>query len=131
MENTDEKRYKRVVQDDPVIYNKVRQAVTRFFDQVMTIGELEKDLEIIVGPDLAEITAVTEVTRFASEREQAQAAELRKAGIQMVPVWHTNNDDLVCELCASKQDKPITDNKFPPAHLGCRCNVGYELPGLK
>ena len=105
-----------------------QRAIGDYFEQGMTIGDLEEQLSPMFGPVRAEMIAVTEVTRAASQGEQAVAKEVAKAGIDMTPIWQTNNDELVCELCGPKHDKTITDGMFPPEHPRCRCWVNYELP---
>ena len=105
-----------------------QRAISDYFEQGMTIGDLEEQLSPMFGPVRAEMIAVTEVTRAASQGEQAVAKEVAKAGIDMTPIWQTNNDELVCELCGPKHDKTITDGMFPPEHPRCRCWVNYELP---
>jgi len=85
-------------------------------------------LELIGSPIRAEMIAVTEVTRAASEGEQAVARELARQGIIMTPFWNTNRDELVCPICEPRNNQEITDGMFPPAHPRCRCWVNYELP---
>jgi hypothetical protein len=83
---------------------------------------------VLASPIRAEMIAVTEVTRAASQGEQAIARELARAGIVMTPIWNTNQDDIVCPLCGPKNGKEIEDGQFPPRHPRCRCWVSYELP---
>lgn len=109
----------------------LRQTVSAYFEQGLTIGDLESRLMQAFGPVRAEMIAVTEVTRAASQGEQAVAAELHDMGIDMTPIWQTNNDELVCPLCGPKHARPIKDGKFPPEHPRCRCWVNYELPKVK
>jgi hypothetical protein len=106
----------------------VQRAIGDFFEQGMTRADLEEQLVGVFGPVRAEMIAVTEVTRAASKGEQELAKQLAEAGIEMTPIWQTNADELVCELCGPKHDKPITDDMFPPEHPRCRCWVNYELP---
>ncbi len=130
MSEIDENQYSQIFETVQNV-QKIQEMVHKFFASNMTIGELEKELEKIIGPELAELAAITEVTRAASKREQETARLLKdKTGVEMVPIWNTNNDDLVCEVCKSKNGKPIVDNRFPPEHLGCRCWVNYELPEI-
>jgi hypothetical protein len=108
-----------------------QEAVANYYEQGWTIGDLRKKLGSIYGPVRAEMIAVTEVTRAAAEGERGMVAELRNQGIEMVPVWQTNNDELVCPICGPKHNKPIEDNEYPPAHPRCRCWVNHELPKVK
>lgn len=110
-----------------------QEAVAGFFEQGQTRGDLEKQLARIYGTARAEAIGVTEVTRAASEGEQGIARELSLQGIDMVPIWRTNEDELVCTICGdpNRANKPIDDNFYPPAHPRCRCFLSYELPKVK
>jgi hypothetical protein len=83
------------------------------------------------GPVRAEMISVTEITRAASQGEQQVAKELADAGINMIPIWQTNEDEIVCEICMPRNEQEITDNFYPPAHPRCRCWVNYKLPKVK
>jgi len=106
----------------------LQSAVSAYFEQGLTIGDLEKKLGNLFGPVRAEMIAVTEVTRASVEGERAIAGEIAKQGIDMIPIWQTNRDDLVCPICGPRHKKPIADGIFPPAHPRCRCWVNHELP---
>ena len=106
----------------------LQSAVSSYFDQGWTIGQLEDRIVSAFGPVRAEMIAVTEVTRAASEGEQMITRELSSQGIQMRPIWQTNNDALVCPICGPKHNKEIKDGVYPPAHPRCRCWVNHELP---
>lgn len=108
-----------------------QEAIGAFFEQGMTRGDLEARLSRIYGTVRAESIAVTEVTRAASFGEQEVAREIAGDGIDMIPIWQTNNDELVCSVCGPLHDNPITDNFYPPAHPRCRCWVNHELPKVK
>jgi len=115
----------------------VGEAVASFFEDALTRGELEDLLLQSFGPVRAETIAVTEVTRAASEGEQAIARELAEAGIQMIPIWQTNNDELVCEEfdggpgCVPRHGQVIEDGIYPPLHPRCRCWTNHELPKVE
>jgi len=106
----------------------VGEAVASFFEDEMTIGDLEKRISRWYSPARAEMVSVTEVTRAASEGEQQTAAEIMRDNpdIEMIPIWQTENDELVCPICGPRHNKVIDDNVFPPAHPRCRCWVTYE-----
>jgi len=115
------------------IDNTTTQALQRvlasYFENPTTMEQLTAQiLELIGSPIRAEMIAVTEVTRAASEGEQAIARELARQGIIMTPFWNTNRDELVCPICEPRNNQEITDGMFPPAHPRCRCWVNYELP---
>ena len=107
--------------------NLLQTSVSAYFDQGQTIGELEQRLLNAFGPIRAEMIAVTEVTRAASEGEQQIAKELAEQGIHLLPIWQTNNDALVCPICGPKHNKEIKDGVYPPAHPRCRCWVNHEI----
>jgi len=118
----------------------VGSAVSNYFTQAETIGDLEKALVGMqdrfgrtFGPIRAEMIAVTEVTRAAAQGELAVANELKKEGIQMRKVWQTNNDELVCPICGPLHNKEegIWRQQAPdgpPAHPRCRCWLNLLLP---
>ena len=128
------------------IATSIRSSVASYFEDGLTMGELVGRLESdptlaklftsdvrdrlgrVYGPKRAEMIAVTEITRAASEGEQAIARELAKEGIQMVPIWRTNEDSLTCPLCGDRANKEITDGVYPPLHPRCRCFTSYLLP---
>lgn len=105
----------------------LQSTVSSYFSEGWTMGDLTERLTSIFGPVRAEMIAVTEVTRAASMGEQGIAGELSKMGIEMIPYWETNNDELVCPFCASRHRKPITDGIYPPGHPRCRCFCNHRL----
>jgi len=113
---------------DRTTRDRVANAVSRYYRDALTRGELEEQImRAGFGPSRAENIAVTEITRAASEGEQGMARELANQGIRMIPMWQTNNDELVCPLCGPRHNKEITDGVYPPMHPRCRCWVTYEL----
>lgn len=107
----------------------LRDSISAYFEQGLTIGDLEARLVGEFGPVRAEMIAVTEVTRAASAGEEGLAAELEAAGIHMDEVWNTNNDELVCDICGPLDQtvKGVDWTEAPPAHVNCRCWVGLEI----
>jgi hypothetical protein len=113
-------------------YEGVSQVVPRFYTEGWNINQLTGELERWYSPVRAEMIAVTETTRAATEGERAVAEQLnRESGIELVPVWLTVNDELVCPICGARNEKQIVDGKFPPAHPRCRCTVAWKLPEVK
>lgn len=112
---------------------KLQEAVSSYFEDGLTIGELRERIGVYYSPVRAESIAITEVTRANSEGSQIVVGELRKQGIEMVPFWQTNNDAIVkeCPICWPRHNKPIEDGVFPPGHPRCRCWPTYELPKVK
>lgn len=109
----------------------LQQSIAAYFEQGLTMGDLVDKLMSAFGPVRSEMIAVTEVTRAASEGEQAVARELEAQGISMVPVWQTNNDELVCPECGPRHNQQIADGIYPPLHPRCRCWVNHELPKVE
>ena len=105
----------------------LQQSIGQFFEEQMTRGELEGLLMRPFGPVRSEMIAVTEVTRAAAEGERAIALEIRRDGIDMVPIHQTNNDALVCPICGPRHQQEIVDAVFPPLHVRCRCWVTHEI----
>jgi len=115
----------------------MRSAIASFFEEGLTMKELQQRITGILGPENAEMIARTEVTRAAVEGERATVREadktLSKYGIEpMVEVWQTRNDDLVCSICGPRHGKKEGDGWVkgdgPPSHEGCRCWTNHKYP---
>lgn len=107
----------------------LQKNVPGYFEEGLTSKELAARLEGQFGAVRSEMIAVTETTRAAVEGERAYVQELvKETGKEMIPIWLTANDDRVCVICGPKNEKPITDGQFPPAHPRCRCGVAWEWP---
>ena len=107
----------------------LQKNVPGYFEEGLTSKELARRLEPQFGVVRSEMIAVTETTRAAVEGERAYVQELvKETGKEMIPIWLTANDDRVCVICGPKNEKPITDGQFPPAHPRCRCGVAWEWP---
>ena len=105
----------------------LQKKIPAFFDKQMTMGELRDSLQSLFGPVRADMIAATEVTRAAVQGEKALIDNLAAAGIEMVPFWQTNNDDLVCPVCGPRNGKQIRDGQYPPIHVRCRCWVNWAV----
>jgi len=96
-----------------------------------TMGELTAAVADIFGEARAQRIAVTEVTRAYVEGSRIAADEVIAQGIQMIEIWHTDNDDLVCELCGPLDGEPIgiawDRGMGPPLHPNCRCWTTFEV----
>ena len=81
------------------------------------------------SPARAEAIAVTETTRAYMEGGRAQADQIAQGGIQMEPVWRTNEDDLVCSICEPRDGRVQGDgwDEIGPAHPRCRCWITYRV----
>ena len=108
----------------------IQKAVSAYFERGQTIGDLEKALSGLFGPVRAEMIAVTEITRAASQGEMSFVDDLKAMGIEMIVKWATNRDELVCPICAPRNGKKQGDgwDAPPPAHPRCRCWLNSELP---
>ena len=114
------------------ILRALQTEIPNFYEAGVDLGTLTDRLSRWFSPVRAEMIAITETTRAASQAEQAVAAEIeRESGIKMIPIWNTENDERVCPICGPRDGKEITDGQFPPIHVRCRCFVTYELPKVK
>ncbi len=136
-----------------LIADSLRNSIASFFEEGLTVGELEARLladpdlmqlftgdvrdrlgRLVYGPNRAAVIARTEVTRAAVEGERGVVAELRREGVNMVEIWETRNDELVCWICGPRHGKAEgtnwTRDQGPPAHPNCRCGTRHELPVL-
>lgn len=109
----------------------LRKEIDAFIrDGGMRIDDLANRLNRWYSPVRAEMIAITEVTRAAVQGELETVADIaRDSDLQFVPYWQTANDEIVrrCPICWPKNDKPITDGNFPPAHPRCRCWVNHKV----
>ncbi len=107
----------------------LQQKVSSYFRNGLTQQDLRNSLQNLYGPVRAEIIAVTEVTRAASQGELSIVKEIEKNGIRMIAVWNTNNDDFVCRICGPRNQKKQGEGwtSPPPAHPRCRCFLSHEF----
>lgn len=109
----------------------VRDAVSDFYEEGLNMGQLREKIGRWYSPQRAFTIATTEVTRASVEGERAVVKELAADGIEMVEVWQTNNDELVCPICGPRHGQPKgsnwTEADGPPAHPNCRCWITHEF----
>ncbi|MHB0966009.1 MAG: hypothetical protein ACYC36_06085 [Bellilinea sp.] len=111
------------------ILRALQTEIPNFYEAGVDLGTLTDRLSRWFSPIRAEMIAITETTRAASQAEQAIAAEIeRESGIKMIPIWNTENDELVCPLCGPRDQKEITDGMFPPIHPRCLPGDTLVLP---
>jgi len=109
----------------------VQSAISDYYSQGLTMGDLEARLIGYFGPVRAEMIAVTEVTRASVQGELAviNQIQLDNPRIEFDTIWETNNDDKVCSICEplnqTKRGEAWTE--YPPAHVRCRCWVSHEI----
>jgi len=94
----------------------------------MTIGDLERLLKPAFGSVRAEMIAVTETTRAFSAATTETQALLNQTGVQMIRIWNTRNDEVVCPICGPLNGLPESEwrgmfGDGPPAHVNCRCGL--------
>ena len=95
------------------------------------IAELQRNEAF--GAVRAERIAVTETTRIDSEAVIA-AAQADENTTHLM--WHTANDELVCEICGPLNNQTVRKggrfrfegggDGVPPAHVNCRCTLSEE-----
>lgn len=80
----------------------------------------------------ASTIAVTETTRAVTHAEHFAAATFQTPGQAVAsPVWHTEEDERVCDICAPLDGLARDDYQHefpfgPPAHANCRCWLDWE-----
>jgi hypothetical protein len=108
----------------------INNKIAQFFETPgLTQGDLRRSLAPTFGPVRADMIAQTEVTRASAQGEIAIADALRQEGIEMVAIWRTSNDELVCPICGPRNGKQQGDGwqDPPPAHVRCRCFLSHEF----
>lgn len=112
-------------------YEHLNETLPRFYEEGWNLGDLRTELERWYSPIRAEMIAITETTRAAVEGERAVVEQMRRElGVNLVPIWNTNNDERVCPICWPRNGLQITDGVYPPAHPNCRCWVTYTVPEM-
>ena len=105
----------------------VSRAISGYFREGQTIGQLTDRLSNIYSPIRAEMIAVTEVTRASVQGELAIAKELEAQGVRMIAEFQTNKDERVCPICMPLDGKVVTENEHPPRHPRCRCWINHTF----
>lgn len=105
----------------------IQDSVSDFYNDRLTLGDLQARLSRTFGSRRAESIAITETTRAAAQGEAAYAAELRKQGVVLVAIWNTANDSRTCSICGPRDGKKQGDGweDYPPAHPRCRCGISF------
>lgn len=104
----------------------LQQAVSDFYEQKWTLGDLEARLVGTYGPVRAEAIAVSETTRASVEGEKMFVDEIRRMGAEMEGIVQTNEDELVCPICGGNSGKNVNEVGYPPYHPRCRCWVNWK-----
>jgi hypothetical protein len=131
---------------DATSRERLQAAISKFFEKQETMDDLRNELSTIFGPERAAVIATTEVTDAANwgEWDSIQWIE-DNSHIEMVPTWHTDEDELVCPICGAldgqeadgrEGDEPYwicsyDGNTYTigAAHPRCRCKKGWKPKG--
>ena len=108
----------------------VKESMTSFLSTPgMTRGDLEALLQPAFGEYRASMIAVTETTRASNQATLMYQQQIgAETGLNMVRIWRTANDELVCPICGPLNGQPeeVWAKDFPqgpPAHVNCRCST--------
>lgn len=100
----------------------------------ITNEELIRQLTPAFGRRRAEMIAVTEYTRSASNATTVYRDYLSDFGIDTQRVWNTEGDEIVkkCPICYPLNGKTeeVWGERFPdgaPAHPRCRCDISIRI----
>jgi len=104
----------------------------------MTIQDVTAAVLPLSDPVRAKMIAITETTRAAAQATTSYKDYLAERGVNMIRVWNTDADELVCAICTGKiygvQLNGLTEDKWPaevaagpPAHVNCRCDTSLRL----
>ena len=104
----------------------------------MTIQDVAAAVAPLSDPMRAKMIAITETTRAASQATTSYQDYLRERGVNMVKVWNTDADELVCDICTGRvygvKLNGLTEDQWPPelaagppAHVNCRCDTTLLL----
>lgn len=91
----------------------------------LTLSQIAERLAPAFGRQRADVIATTELTRAAAQATAASQEYLRQAGVNMVMIWQTNNDERTCPICVPRNGARQGEgwDEPPPAHPRCRCYV--------
>lgn len=100
----------------------------------ITNEELIRQLTPAFGRRRAEMIAVTEYTRSASNATTVYRDYLQDFGLDTERVWNTENDEIVrkCPICYPLNGKTeeVWGERYPdgaPAHPRCRCDISIRI----
>jgi len=85
---------------------------------------------VVFSPARIATIATTEVTGAVTASEGIVLAKLLRPDKQLTAIWHTAEDELVCDVCGplNGTDKIIFGSVAgdgPPCHPNCRCWLDY------
>jgi hypothetical protein len=111
----------------PEINRRSRQVVDDARQKASDYDAFAAAVLVAYGSGRATRIAVSEVARAISQGQQLATLQYEAlTGEVLVPIWHTEQDGRVCEVCAPLhgQDWEVWRAQFPsgpPAHPNCRC----------
>jgi len=113
----------------------VKNVITKAREQGgMTNQEIADLLTPAFGARRAELIAVTEYTRSASNATTVYKDYLGEFGVKTTRIWNTSSDEISrdCPLCGPLNNKPeeVWAERYPdgaPAHPRCRCDVTLKV----
>ena len=106
---------------------RIQNEIANYILNSETIGQLIDRIRNGYGysEQRARTIAVTEITRAFAE---GNMAAWRASGVIEKKRWNSNNDELVCPICAPLNGKVVGLNEefaegisAPPGHTSCRC----------
>lgn len=124
-----------MLQDTISSFFKTASVDLRTLSGQIQVPELVNKLgQVITSETRANMIAVTEVTRAASQGEQALLTEIRRQNpnVRVTTIWLTSRDEIVCPICLPRNGKRQGDGwtEPPPAHPRCRCIASVLIAGL-
>lgn len=107
---------------------RIGQAIETARRQNWSFDNLVGQFESILSRSRAEMIATTELTRAYSQGTEIARQILADEGIALEHVWRTARDEMVCPICAPRNDRYRHSNwtELPPAHPNCRCWTTLE-----
>lgn len=100
----------------------------------LTNEQLTNLLSPAFGKRRAELIAVTEYTRAASEATNVYKDYMAQYGIKTERIWNTEGDEIVrrCPICypLNGKSEEVWKERYPmgaPAHPRCRCDITLRI----
>lgn len=132
--NTDAAEWARQYGDEIIVrvygeaYKGASELIAQAYLNGWTTRELTKKIETnySCSHEIGETIATTELTRAQVEGEKAMARRyFEMFGSSLVPIWKTVTDEHVCLVCGPRNELPIIDDFYLPAHPRCRCRLSF------
>lgn len=119
---------------DATSRDRLSGAISSFFEDQLSMGDLRDLIGSIFDPERAARIATTEITRAAVEGELNTVNWIEEdSDIRMVPTWATSEDEHVCDICDPRDGTTAEEggwmDDYPPAHVSCRCWINWAPEG--